>query len=451
MGILRFLKTTIVNCMCRSLLFKFPYSHRYLCFIFLFLFVFAYSATAQRNFTSGYIITLPGDTLRGFINEKGWEINPKNVQFITSLNADPIIYEVQQLQGFFVENTGDFYKRAIVTIDYTPHKIDDILDVKRLAALESQYIKLDTVFVRELVRGKASLYFLKDRMGKTHFFASKQPHESLFELINRAYRIGNQIGYSAAYRTQLQGLLSEDTKAVGSVETSSYTGFDLSKIFVNYNRISKQRTLVRPVAKDLFRLYALSGLSLIKPHVIGDQKIIYPSRFDYVASPFIGFGLNTILARSRQKFSIYNEVSYKTYKAETIDEYNYVGVQPKRQTIRMEANYLKWTGGFRYALSTHRLKPYVQVGMTAGRSFEKMDVLKEEYVNSGIVQERPVMEMDGWYDNEFGWTVSAVTVYKRFLLEGRYERILNMSEIIRLKYYTTSFTFMVGYQINYKR
>ena len=45
------------------------------------LFLLPLLSIAQANYKSGYVVTLKGDTLRGYINYKEWGRNPKDIDF----------------------------------------------------------------------------------------------------------------------------------------------------------------------------------------------------------------------------------------------------------------------------------------------------------------------------------------------------------------------------------
>jgi hypothetical protein len=49
--------------------------------LLLFFFLLPFFSLAQTNYKPGYVVTLKGDTLRGFIDYKEWIKNPKYISF----------------------------------------------------------------------------------------------------------------------------------------------------------------------------------------------------------------------------------------------------------------------------------------------------------------------------------------------------------------------------------
>jgi len=47
----------------------------------LLLLLFPFFASAQSNYKPGYVVTLPDDTIHGFIDYKEWDKNPEKISF----------------------------------------------------------------------------------------------------------------------------------------------------------------------------------------------------------------------------------------------------------------------------------------------------------------------------------------------------------------------------------
>ena len=69
-------------------------------------------AFSQENYLSGYVLTLNGDTLKGYVDYRGWEKNKGVVLFKKELSDSKIVYAPLEIKGFGVN--GENYESAIV-------------------------------------------------------------------------------------------------------------------------------------------------------------------------------------------------------------------------------------------------------------------------------------------------------------------------------------------------
>lgn len=133
-----------------------------------FVFLCAYG---QENFLPGYIIDLKGDTTKGFIDYRNWDKNPKDVVFRNDTDGIKSTYKPLDIREFRV--LDELYEGAIVEIETSP-----VLTAK-LKPDPELYFAIDTTFLQTVIRGTKSLYYLKDRTGKSHFYTK----DSLFRLL----------------------------------------------------------------------------------------------------------------------------------------------------------------------------------------------------------------------------------------------------------------------------
>lgn len=124
----------------------------YLPLVLLFL-VQSLSVTAQKSLQSAFVVLDNGDTLRGWVNYKGWERNPRTVTFSRdSLSVHFTTYDISTLRYLEIAST-EAYERATIkrTIPFPKPEADSNRKIDSLVE--------ETVFLRLLVRGKRlSLY-----------------------------------------------------------------------------------------------------------------------------------------------------------------------------------------------------------------------------------------------------------------------------------------------------
>ncbi|WP_224999361.1 outer membrane beta-barrel protein [Cesiribacter sp. SM1] len=97
------------------------------------------NAYAQSNYRPGYIITIKGDTVAGFINYKGNKSSAKSCEYKKGLSGDVITYKPFDLKGYGFVNDKFFQSIEIRSTD-------------------NNGVSKDQLFVEVLVRGVVSLY-----------------------------------------------------------------------------------------------------------------------------------------------------------------------------------------------------------------------------------------------------------------------------------------------------
>lgn len=55
---------------------------------------------AQDLFVEGYILSMNGDTITGWIENQNWKINPQTILYKQSSNAEPTRYAPSDISGF---------------------------------------------------------------------------------------------------------------------------------------------------------------------------------------------------------------------------------------------------------------------------------------------------------------------------------------------------------------
>lgn len=198
---------------------------------FLLIF-FKLSANAQDNFTPGYIVTLNGDTTKGFINQKQLTNDPDQVIFKANANAAAVNHSKQTINAFGVEGYGNYHTYT-VPLRYINAPVNVMLDYVDTSVVTKN------VFLREIVDGKKiSLLSYEDDKKEVFFVAegTSLPYEltgygyNTFALSMQA-ATSMKIIEVDTYRKQLQKLATlyqpGNTTLVKKIEYASY---DLKKI-----------------------------------------------------------------------------------------------------------------------------------------------------------------------------------------------------------------------------
>jgi hypothetical protein len=79
--------------------------------ILFFLSYYSSVSFAQSRFKPGYIVDLQKDTLKGFIDYRGWDQNPKTISFKN--NGAIKTYTVNEATAFGVSDLEDYQKFTV--------------------------------------------------------------------------------------------------------------------------------------------------------------------------------------------------------------------------------------------------------------------------------------------------------------------------------------------------
>jgi len=205
---------------------------------------------AQSNFKPGYVVTLKGDTIKGFIDYQEWNICPDTIKFKKSIEGERLFYGVNDINFFNIDGV-DEYKRSTVSIsnaEIDPNKIDYLKDTTFRTA---------TVFLRVMQQGsKVALYSYTDEI-KVRYYVGEGPDFTPKELIfqtylNRNYDnsvdFGNNVSRTITentFRKQLneiaQRLNQLTDKLMVYIHNLEYNEDDMMKIVSKLNQIDKTK------------------------------------------------------------------------------------------------------------------------------------------------------------------------------------------------------------------
>lgn len=196
--------------------------------IVLLLTVSVLNASAQGGFEAGYFITNSGEKINCLIRNKDWGYNPRTFKYRTSENSETLTGDITSVTEFGTGNAQK-YKRFTVAFDRTTDEIDKL-------SMEREPVNTtDTIFLRVVVEGKASLYIYES--GELRRFFIQINDEQVQQLVYKSYLANNnQVAKNEAYKQQLQVLLQCGNDL--NTKELKYEKRELAKIFTSYNNCS---------------------------------------------------------------------------------------------------------------------------------------------------------------------------------------------------------------------
>jgi len=281
--------------------------------LILFFCLFAFSATAQRNFKPGYIVTLNGDTTKGFIDYKEWNQNPHDITFKTTDQAVIQQYSPDNIKAFGVDQF-DHYQRYIGPI--TKGAVD-LADLS--SGIDSSSVS-DRVFLRMIAGGKnLTLYSYTDRI-KARYFVG-ETNAAPVELKRYVYLDNKQSDKIREYNFYMQQLLAlaikyqpANTNLAEGIQTLAYRAGDIEDVILKidgsknqYNKLTTKRAGIR--------FFAGISANSNKTTVADKDNYLGAAKASNATLPGVNLGIDVYFNRNVGKFIFRTEVSLSTNKA----------------------------------------------------------------------------------------------------------------------------------------
>ena len=262
-------------------------------------------ASAQSNYKPGYIVSLNGDTVKGFIDYKEWEVNPGKVTFKRSLTGQPQQYFARDVNGFGV--TGyEYYAKFILPVN------TDRTDIANLSTGPDTTTVIDTLFLKILASGKnATLYTYWDNIKQRFFVGS--PGAAPSELVYRIYYDPEQTSKTIKqniYKRQLSALAANDqpgnTALINTIQNAEYDKQELQRIVVLINGAGENKSLTY-TSQTGSRFFA--GVGLNNSVVKIENNADFSGSKSY-AFPVLNIGADFFLNKDIRSFMIRTELSF---------------------------------------------------------------------------------------------------------------------------------------------
>jgi hypothetical protein len=249
---------------------------------------------AQSNYTPGYVVTVKGDTIKGFIDYKEWHYTPTNISFkaaLTEVNSKK--YTVNDISCFNINDLETYikYTGPVTTDPTSPFKIGNVRDTS---------FRTDTVFLKVIGTGKRlTLYSYTDEI-KTRYFLSDNTNSFPRELIFRTYFDPNSnTGIGTILENTYQKQLSAEAlkynelndALITYMSKADYTADDISKIVRRINHSDRSGKSNSGEAKG-YQFFAGAGLNITKTLPDGSKQLDESSSAFRSILPAISGGIN---------------------------------------------------------------------------------------------------------------------------------------------------------------
>ena len=395
-------------------------------------------AFGQQNFQPAKVTTLTGDTLRGFIDYKGWDKNPKLVVFKPDLQAPAQTFRPLDIKGFLVNS--EQYTGSAVAIETSPTVLEE------LTVSPVPLFRTDTTFLRTVVSGPRSLY--RNKVDGREFFYTEQ--QGKFDLlIYKRYKPSSTytvVRFNNTYREQLAKYLADCPTIEAKSKQLLYTSSTIQKLFKTYYACTSQQGGFRQ-KKTTYQFGVLAGVTRSTLSFNADPAYGPVPYFDnYTTSgPTAGLFFYIPLPGNLGHFSINNDVLYTSFKGSgtRIIENSY-GNNVVKSSLSLA--YVKLNTQLRFTRPIGSGSLFINAGMSNGYAVEAKNeqTVSNQFYSTTKTTTGPIFIMEHY---ESGLVAGLGGSVKRLSAEVRYESSGGFLNYNLISSHFNRYSLLVGYRL----
>lgn len=272
---------------------------------------------AQISFDPGYFIDNQTKRQECLIENKDWKNNPTSFRYKTSEEGSIQEIHIRDLQEFGINSASRYivYRGGVNWSSNNPSTISSTNEIT---------LEQDTVALKVLVEGKATLYYLEKRAMKNLFF--RVDNNPIEPLLYKIYDIGDHLlRTNNQYKEQLNTALNLSKGEIGieRIGGLTYEEKSLVDLFIDYNRLNGiESKLYTPQKKGKdFHLNFRPGLQrstiFIKNNAI--PSTLFDINWEEKTTLRLGLEAEYIMPFYRNKLSLLLEPTYQSYQSSSKD------------------------------------------------------------------------------------------------------------------------------------
>lgn len=278
-------------------------------------------AFAQSNYHKGYVVKSNGDTVKGYIDYREWSQCPLAIKFkFQEDDPEPVHFDPHTIMAFDITGMETYrtYKGAISMNKTSFPDLPSRLDTSK---------KIDTIFIRQVSRGKYLTLFYHSDKRKTRFFIAEKDAEPVELNYAQYYQNNHDVVVSSSYRNLLiyyiQKYAPGNDMLIHQAQTVEYTEAGLENLVSSLNGDTKTNK-----TKPNARLFVGGGINFVTAEVLTTNNSYYPSP----VSPTINAGVDVFVNPDVQQLVLRAQLSL-WYVNSSIPLYTNASVQQFNATI----------------------------------------------------------------------------------------------------------------------
>lgn len=222
-------------------------------FVLMIFVFFANFSFAQIIFSKGYIVNNNNKYINCLIKNVDWQNNPSKIQYRLSADSVILVATIDSIKEFGVDDFSRFV-RASVKIDRSPVNLASLTNNKNPEWSQ------ETLFLRELVCGKATLWSYTDPDRSWYFYSVDNSVPE--QLVYKEWVKDDFLGENKYYQQQLFNFIQNDYTKKLNVFRLKYTEKELVHYFKTYNAVDQHcaRTDFKRVDREVFNAKLLGAI-----------------------------------------------------------------------------------------------------------------------------------------------------------------------------------------------
>ena len=400
-------------------------------------------AFGQQNYQPAKVTTLTGDTLRGFINYRGWDRNPRVVSFKSDLQAPEQLFHPLDIKEFSVSN--ERYAGGKVNIDDSPQDLD------KLSTTAVPIYRADTVFLRALIAGPKSLYQYKPANATRVYFYIQQGNN--FDLL--VYKRYKQPGggpvvvqSNNTYQDQLSLYLANCPTVGRRLKDARYFASSLQRMFADYYACTSQPLAFQLRSKTKHQFGLLAGITRTNLSFSDVKNDAYPMLDSYTqVGPNGGVYYNVSLPGSLGHFSLNTDLLFTSFKGSSSHD-NFISTNNySTTTVSLELAYLKLNTMLRFTQPLGSGAIFINAGISNAYAIQVKSekTVRERFYSSERTSNAELFP--GLRRYEQGLVAGVGASYKKISAEARYEYSNGFLSYEQLSSGFDRYSLLVGYRL----
>lgn len=276
--------------------------------------IFSTSLFGQIKYLKGYFIDDNNTRSECFIKSVDSMNNPNEFDYKMPLEDKSKKGSISTIKEFGIDGVVR-YVRATLKIDRSPWKLESLSKDKDPEWSE------ETLFLKVLIEGKASLYHFKE--GSLDRFFYSVDNLPISQLVYKQYQVNqSQTAYNNKFRQQLASDVSISDSKMNQLSSLTYSKNALVKYFEKYNRASGESIFHYGVAKkkNLFHLKLTPGMSASS--LVFQNRVSSSTQFDFGTKifPRLGAEFEFVLPWYMKSWSVVFEPTFQYFSANSSKE-----------------------------------------------------------------------------------------------------------------------------------
>lgn len=283
--------------------------------LFLGLLCLGFTSSAQIKFEKGYFIANSGEKTHCYIKNKDWKNNPIKFEYKLNKNSEVFVNSIENVLEFGINNSSKFQKHT-VAIDKSSSNINRLSKTR-----VSEYSK-ETLFLKVLVEGEASLLLYENGSLIRFFYKLKSSHVKQLEYKLYTSKDGASIRKNYNYRYQLSKELS-----CKNLETNylKYSKKAIIDYFIKFNTCNKSKQFIdytKKIPRTLFNSKLKLGVGLTSMHFKNAAEKSYQKGFKANLSYRVGLEGELILPYNKNKWGVFMSSVFQFHKITSSESFN---------------------------------------------------------------------------------------------------------------------------------